>query len=75
MIKNAEVFARLPTHDRAIEYLRQAIALGYDAAARKAQRRIRVTEKPSRLSQPQSRPQRRRRNDEEPPMRVAVSIS
>jgi serine/threonine-protein kinase len=32
VIKNAEVFANLGQRDRALEYLRQAIALGYDAA-------------------------------------------
>ena len=32
VLKNAETFARLGRQDRAIEYLRQAIALGYDVA-------------------------------------------
>ena len=33
IVKNAEVYARLKRDDRALQYLRQAIALGYDAAS------------------------------------------
>lgn len=33
VLKNAEVFAHLQQRDRAVDYLRQAIALGYDAAS------------------------------------------